>query len=129
MSENRELEVRAYTLWDLFLHPNQSSKLGRCYAQPREDLRSFSKMAFREISELFDEVVPGWERAVDELWKPSSKSLVIRGDPHSRLKVHLIPKYQTRRELEPNRDSRPILLQIRDLISYKLADYRNAWEG
>lgn len=93
------LVLKRYRHWTLFLHENQHY-LGRAYAwlNRHKDMHRLSKITKAERDELFDTVLPEYERAVEKLSSPDFMNYPWLGNEfvshggHGHL--HLIPRYQ-----------------------------------
>ncbi|MCR4284650.1 MAG: hypothetical protein NUV97_01235 [archaeon] len=140
MAEDFErFKLKTYDLWDLFLHERQSPYIGRAYAwarRPEADLVSDASRG--EILELFEVVIPDWERATRELFRHDRSNVAILGNEAPHLHAHLIPRYQTSRTfagidfVDPNPRGNyapypkvgldeAVVFQIRDLMKGKLS--------
>ncbi len=138
MVDYEKFKLKSYSSWDLFLHANQFPFIGRGYAWARSpQARSVVDMSVNERNELFDEVVPDWEKAVSGLWRPDTTNLTFFGNTTQHLHAHLIPRYNSPRFFEgiEFKDPNPVgnyspypkktldeltLFKIRDLLSTSL---------
>jgi diadenosine tetraphosphate (Ap4A) HIT family hydrolase len=93
-----EWVIRRYPSWTLYLSPQQYY-LGRCYVW----LKRFGKMQritdlkYNEWIELYDSILPEYERAVDGLWKPGHMNYAWLGNEfiqhNGHGHMHVIPRY------------------------------------
>lgn len=94
-----KFKIREYPCWTLYLHSNQYY-IGRCYAWLKREgeMQRFSSITSEELFELHDSVMPGYEAAVNRLWKPGfinnawlcNEFHTHGGHGH----MHLIPRYK-----------------------------------
>ncbi|MFH1307386.1 MAG: hypothetical protein ABIH72_00865 [archaeon] len=92
-------KIKRYNLWDLFLHTKQFPYIGRCYAwAKREDAVKIEDMNPKERKELFEKVVPDWEKAVSAAFAHDWTNLAFFENTTSHLHAHLIPRYNTPKE-------------------------------
>lgn len=133
-----QFKIKEYDFWDLFLHVNQFPYIGRCYAWARrEDADKITNIKSGELVELFGDVIPSWNQAVQQLFQHDRPNLAILGNEAPHLHAHLIPRYNTPRTfynitfIDPNPTGNyapypkqkielDILLQIRDAVKEKL---------
>jgi|SRR3989338_508735 len=98
MLDYSEFKIKEYDFWDLFLHVNQYPYLGRCYAwAKREDADQITGIKSGELVELFGDIIPNWNLAVQQLFQHDRPNLAILGNEASHLHAHLIPRYNTPR--------------------------------
>lgn len=96
-----KLRIKVYDNWDLFLHVNQYPYLGRVYAWAhREDASQLRDMNIDSRNELFDAVVPQWERTVRKLFQSDWTNAACLGNTSPHLHWHLIPRYNSPRKFE-----------------------------
>jgi len=92
-------KIKVYDNWELFLHTNQYPYLGRCYAWAiRPDANKVTDMDKTETDELFNIIVPEWDRAVSELFDHDWPNVSYLGNTSPHLHWHLIPRYHTPRK-------------------------------
>ena len=133
-----QLKIKAYSLWDLFLHKHQFPYIGRCYAwAKREDAKTVRDMRKDERGELFDIIIPEWDIAIKILFAHARANFTSLGNTHNHLSWHLIPRYKQSRELfgidfidpDPSRNYSPYpkkeisletLIKIKEQIKSKL---------
>jgi len=138
MIDYDRFKIKEYGFWNLFLHKNQYPYIGRCYAwAKREEADKITDISSRELIELFEEIIPAWDKAVYQLFQHDRPNLAILGNETPHLHAHLIPRYNTPRTLynvtftypNPTGNYAPypkqkielyILLQVRDSIKEKL---------
>ena len=84
--------IKSYNNWDLYLHKNQFPYIGRCYATTlREDAEQ--EMNSFEREELFEVVIPEWDKAIKQLFNHDKRNLACLGNEWAHLHWHLIPRY------------------------------------
>lgn len=133
-----QFKIKEYDNWDLFLHTNQYPYLGRCYAwAKRKEADKITDISSGELIELFGEIIPSWNLAVDLLFQHDRPNVAILGNEAPHLHAHLIPRYNTAREFhgiiftDPNpagnyapypkqKIELELLLKIKDAIKEKL---------
>jgi len=88
--------IKVYDCWDLFMHANQFPYVGRCYAWARrETARTVADMSKPERDELFDLVIPEWNRAVRTFYAGCWYNVAFLGNETPHLHAHLIPRYDS----------------------------------
>ncbi len=93
-----QFKIKEYNNWDLFLHINQFPYLGRCYAWARrEDADKITEINSGELVELFETIIPAWDRAVYRLFQHDRPNVAILGNEAPHLHAHLIPRYNAPR--------------------------------
>ncbi len=133
-----DLRIARYTLWDLYLHQSQFPYLGRCYASARrEEADLVTDMNRAESVQLFEELIPDWKRAIENLFGKIRPNVAILGNEWNHLHAHLIPRFEGVREFDNIGfvDPRPkgnyvpypkkqvkdaTLIKIKDLIANKI---------
>ena len=146
LSERRErppvvfdkFKIKTYSLWDLYLHKNQFPYVGRCYAAAkRENAAKITDMTPEEGAELFNIIIPEWDKSISALFQHDWPNVAILGNDWPHLHAHLIPRYSTPRTVQgiefvdpnPKGNYSPypkkelpleLLLQIRDSINKNL---------
>ena len=94
----RQLQIKEFPLWNLQLHDSQYPYIGRCYAWcKRQDAVKLEDMRIDERNELFDLIVPRWEKAVKELFNSTWTNIASYGNTSKHLHWHLIPRYDSSR--------------------------------
>ena len=89
-------KIITYEHWELFLHKYQFPYLGRCYAwAKREDAKRTIDMGKTERDELFDIIIPEWDKAINELFQHDWHNISSLGNTSPHLHWHLIPRYQS----------------------------------
>lgn len=95
----QQLKIKEFRFWDLYLHPNQSPYLGRCYAWARrESAITVLDMTGNEREELYEKVIPAWYKAVKKLSNPDNINIASLGNATKHLHYHLIPRFNTTRK-------------------------------
>jgi len=93
-----KLKLKVYDNWDLFLHVNQYPYIGRAYAWAKRDNATvISDMNNLERDELFDKIIPEWEKAVKKLFKHDTTNIACLGNTARHLHWHFIPRYNSPR--------------------------------
>ena len=91
-----QFKIKEYGQWDLFLHINQFPYIGRCYAwAKREDADLVTDMNPEETEELFQTIIPSWNRTVKNLFQSDRPNIAILGNEANHLHAHLIPRYNS----------------------------------
>ena len=89
-----DLNIYSFKKWDLFLHPNQYPYIGRCYAwAKRSEAKSLLDMNREERKELFEIIIPAWDKAISKLFNYTWPNFTIFGNSARHLHAHLIPRY------------------------------------
>ncbi|MBI4441231.1 hypothetical protein HY639_03620 [Candidatus Woesearchaeota archaeon] len=90
--------IRHFEYWTLYVHEQQYPYLGRSYAWAvRSDAHRIRDMLTFERNELFDLVIPSWEKAVAALFHPDWTNAAALGNTSPHLHWHLIPRYHSPR--------------------------------
>ncbi len=93
-----KLKIKVYDMWDLYLHVNQFPYLGRSYAwAKRENATDVSEMSSSERDELFDKVLPEWERSVKGIFNHDLTNVACLCNTARHLHWHFIPRYRSPR--------------------------------
>lgn len=101
MLDYSHLKIKTYNLWDLFLHEQQYPYIGRCYAwAKRYDAKQIINMNKSERDELFDAVIPAWDKAVAKLFTHDWPNIACLGNTAPHLHFHLIPRYHSARNID-----------------------------
>ncbi len=134
----RQMKIKSYQHWDLYLHENQGY-LGRTFVQLKkeegiDDFLSIGKEAQDEFFKIGQEV----KIALKTLFQPDKMNYAALSNTSPKIHVHLIPRYQKPREFAGLvfKDARwgqnyapydksftvdqDVLFQIRDAIKEKL---------
>lgn len=96
-----DFKIRTFEFWDLYLHKNQFPYLGRCYAwAKRPEARKVSDMNPAETKELFEVVLPAWEKALKIVSNPDWTNAACLGNTSPHLHWHFIPRYNSPRQFD-----------------------------
>jgi len=94
VEDYEKFKIKEYKHWILFLHKNQYPYIGRCYAwAKREDANLITDMSREEQEELFNIIIPQWDKAIKKLFNHDRPNLSILGNTSPHLHAHLIPRY------------------------------------
>src|SRR3989344_6980266 len=98
--EYEQFRIKRYDNWGLFLHTAQFPYLGRCYAWAlREEAERVTDMNLLERNELFDIVIPEWDKAVKKLFNHDWSNVVLLGNNSPHIHWHLIPRFNSPRKI------------------------------
>lgn len=99
--EYEKYKIKSYNYWDLYLHEHQNPYVGRCYAWAKRPAANLvGDMTTDERDELFDFIIPQWEKAANNLFKMDRPNVSCLGNEAPHLHWHLIPRYHSPREVE-----------------------------
>ena len=91
-----KLKIKTYDNWDLYLHTHQDPLIGRSYAwAKRPEAESVRDMNTKEREELFTQVIPEWDKAVQELYDHDLANVSALGNNTKHLHWHLVPRHHT----------------------------------
>lgn len=94
-----DFKIRTFDLWDLYLHENQYPYLGRVYAWSRRlEAVGIRDMRSEERNELFDKVLPAWQKAMKIFTNPDGDNVLCLGNTERHLHWHFIPRYNEPRQ-------------------------------
>ena len=91
----KDLSVKKYKYWTLFLHPYQSY-LGRCWIRLNRHIVDFLDISDRERAELF-RIMKKLKKALNSLFKPNLFNYAALGNEVRHLHLHIIPRYKDKR--------------------------------
>ena len=101
-SEFERLKLKGYLHWTLYLNANQSY-LGSAYAwlnRPGE-MQRLSQLMWFEMDELFEHVLPQYEKALERFSGPDHVNYAWLGNNFEQHgghgHMHLVPRYETER--------------------------------
>ena len=90
-----QFKIREFGFWLLYLHKSQVPYLGRSYAwAKRPEADKVSDMTPDEMRELFQKVIPSWERGVARFHDNFRPNVAILGNTSPHLHAHLIPRFE-----------------------------------
>jgi len=100
-----QFDIKRYAHWTLRVNENQAY-LGRAiiWLKREGDMQRLSSLTEEERKELWDKVLPEYEAALQELFKPDHMNYTWLGNLFHEHKghghMHLIPRYVSPREFE-----------------------------
>jgi diadenosine tetraphosphate (Ap4A) HIT family hydrolase len=95
------LKICSFEHWILFLHPNQYPYIGRCYAwAKREEANKLMDMNVEEREELFDIILPAWNKVNKKIFQHDLTNFAIFANTAKHLHAHFIPRYNQSRTFE-----------------------------
>lgn len=98
----KQFDIKRYKHWTLRLEENQRY-LGQSLAwlERDGDMQRLSSLTEEERAELWNTVLPDYERIIEQLWKPDHMNYAWLGNLFPLHKghghMHLIPRYQNPR--------------------------------
>jgi diadenosine tetraphosphate (Ap4A) HIT family hydrolase len=96
-----KLKICSFEHWILFLHPNQFPYIGRCYAwAKREGANELMDMNMEEREELFETILPTWNKANQKLFQHNLTNFAIFANTAKHLHAHFIPRYNQSRTFQ-----------------------------
>ncbi|MBS3124095.1 hypothetical protein J4437_05690 [Candidatus Woesearchaeota archaeon] len=94
-----QFKIKEFDCWSLYLHQNQYSYLGRCYASARrEEANLVTEINIYEAIELTIKIIPSWYKAISRLYGASTPNVAIFGNEWPHLHTHLIPRFKDKKE-------------------------------
>lgn len=99
MADCEKYKIKVYDNWDLYMHEKQYPYIGRVYAwAKRKEANLTTNMSKPEREELFEKIIPEWDKAILKLFNRDWHNIASLGNTSPHLHWHLIPRYKSERE-------------------------------
>lgn len=94
----KELVIKKYKYWTLFINPNQCY-LGRCKIKLNRHIIDLFDASQKERDEL-NKIIPKLRNALKELFNPDLFNYASLGNHIRHLHIHFIPRYRRKRKFK-----------------------------